>query len=78
MASDYKDRATQNVRARHVAKIREMAEDAQSQAQYILADLDRDRVPRIRNLLEDAQQIFARIQALETADELAEIYRQED
>lgn len=75
MASESKDLATRNVRERHTAKLRELAEDALRQAQYILDDLDRGRVPRIRNLLDDAQQINARILAVETADEMAQIYR---
>lgn len=78
MAQDWKSHAVENIRSRHTAKLRELAEDAVAQAQYVLNDLDRGRVPRIRNLLDDAQQINARILALETMDEATAIYRAED
>lgn len=72
--AQWQTRAAGSIRTRHESKIRELAEDIIANAGYILADLDRDRVPVLRNLLADAQQISSRVAALEAIKELTEVY----
>jgi hypothetical protein len=72
--TDLRDLAVGNLRDRHEAKIRELCADIAANAGYILADLDRSRVPRLRNLLDDAIQIATRIEALEAVAEMRKIY----
>jgi hypothetical protein len=74
MAESFRDRAVQNLRARHATKLRELAEDITKEAGFVLADLDRGRVPRLRNLLDCANDISRRIAALEVVDEMTGYY----
>ncbi len=74
MAENFRDYAVTSLRGRHAAKLRELAEDIAKEAEYVLADLDRGRVPRLRNLRDAALQISERIAALEAVEEMAAIY----
>jgi hypothetical protein len=74
MADAFHARATRSVRGRHEAKVRELAESLQANAGYLLADLDRGRVPQIRHVLHDALMIAERISALEAVREVTAIY----
>lgn len=75
MAENFRDRAVASLRGRHATKLRELADDIAKEAEYVLADLDRGRVPRLRNLRDAALQVGERIAALEAVDEMAAIYK---
>jgi hypothetical protein len=72
--SNFKDRAYESIRGRHVAKVRELAESIQANAGYVLADLDRGRIPRARNLPDDTRELDRRLAVLEALEELKGIY----
>lgn len=78
MAEQWQEHAVRNIEDRHVSRIRELAESLRENAGYLLADLDRGREPRLRNVLGDAQQIAERIRALEAVREVTGIYESKD
>ena len=70
----YSERAYESIRDRHIAKVRELAESIQANAGYVLADLDRDRIPRDRALPDDTRELSRRLAVLEAIQELHDIY----
>jgi hypothetical protein len=78
MTDKQTQRAISNLRLRHEDKIRTLCEDIAKNAGYVLADLDRGRVPQLRSLLSDALGVAERIAALEAAAEVIGYYEAEE
>jgi hypothetical protein len=72
--ASFEQRAYESIRGRHIAKVRELAESIGSNAGYILADLDRGRIPRARSLPDDVRELDRRVNILEGLEELKGIY----
>lgn len=78
MSDKWTERAVTSVRARHMTKIRALAEDIQRNAEFMLAALDRGRVPYLHTLPGEIQEIAERLQAVAAIDEIDEIYKAEE
>jgi 3-methyladenine DNA glycosylase AlkC len=70
----FEERAYKSIKSRHMVKVRELAEAIQANAGYVIADLDRARIPRSRSLPDDVRELDRRLNILEALEELKDIY----
>lgn len=73
--ADFEERAYKSIRARHITKVRQLAESIRDGAGYVLADLDRgDTFLHGHNIAEDAAELRRRLDVLDALKELKGIY----
>jgi hypothetical protein len=73
--ADFEQRAYESIRARHITKVRQLAESIRDGAGYVLADLDRgDTFLHGHNIAEDAAELRRRLDVLDALKELKGIY----